>query len=145
MKHDSLVLERRESGCACKLRELPNAADVPVRRKVCQMCSLQFCDISWGKYSSSEHLLFPRFHIIWLILLLSSLSFIATLPEMCFFRFQASPGTDQKPSNWNSAILLWRQLPKIRMLWVHMYRVLPRSNLFLPSPPPFVGPGELAD
>ncbi|KAK1697628.1 hypothetical protein QYE76_014325 [Lolium multiflorum] len=37
-----------ESGCACKLRELPNAADVPVRRKVCQMCSLQFCDISWG-------------------------------------------------------------------------------------------------
>ncbi|KAM0844735.1 hypothetical protein ACQ4PT_056858 [Festuca glaucescens] len=38
----------RESGCACKLRELPNVAHVSVRRKVCQMCSLQFCDISWG-------------------------------------------------------------------------------------------------
>ncbi|KAM0844731.1 hypothetical protein ACQ4PT_056855 [Festuca glaucescens] len=29
----------------------------------------------------------------------ASLSFIATLPEMCFCPFQASPGTDQKPSS----------------------------------------------
>ena len=37
-----------KSSCACKLRELPYAAHVPVWRKVCQMRSLQFCDISWG-------------------------------------------------------------------------------------------------
>ncbi|KAE8730859.1 hypothetical protein F3Y22_tig00002847pilonHSYRG00018 [Hibiscus syriacus] len=37
-----------KSGGTCELWELQNVTNVPVWSKICKMCSLQFCDISWG-------------------------------------------------------------------------------------------------
>lgn len=39
-----------KSGCARKLWELQDAIDVPIWSAICEMCCLQFCDISRGEY-----------------------------------------------------------------------------------------------
>ncbi|CAL5355780.1 unnamed protein product [Camellia sinensis] len=37
-----------KSGGTCQLWELSDAVNVPIWSTVCEMCSLQFCDISWA-------------------------------------------------------------------------------------------------
>lgn len=46
-----------ESGGACELRELQDAADVPIWSKISEMCSLQFCDISWSEFKFHFYLI----------------------------------------------------------------------------------------
>ncbi|CAD5183404.1 unnamed protein product, partial [Musa acuminata subsp. malaccensis] len=36
-------------GSTCQLWKLPYAVDVPIRSKIREVCSLQFCDFSWGE------------------------------------------------------------------------------------------------